>query len=148
MLAQSSAFPPTVESIETEFESMEDWDERYEFLVELGRELPHQAADFKLAERVVKGCMSTVWLATEIDNGKRFQIVADSDSLIVKGLLVILLAALSGKTAAEVLAYDPQPLFDRLGLSQHLSANRRNGLHAMIARIRQLALEAEHSAKG
>lgn len=145
MPTSSSAFPPTLASIETEFESMEDWDERYEFLVELGRELPHQPDSFKTADRIVKGCMSTVWLATEVEASQQFKVVADSDSLIVKGLLVILIAALNGKTSAEVLAYDPQPLFERLGLSQHLSANRRNGLHAMVARVRQLALETEHS---
>ncbi|MEZ6106533.1 MAG: SufE family protein [Pirellulaceae bacterium] len=143
MNAGQSAFPPTLQSIETEFESMEDWDERYEFLVELGRELPSSSDEFKTPERVVKGCMSHVWMATCVNPSGHFEIQADSDSLIVKGLLVILISALASKTSAEVLAFDTQELFDRLGLSQHLSANRRNGLHAMVARIRQLAFDAE-----
>lgn len=139
MMTGGSTFPVTLSQIEAEFEGLEDWDERYEYLVELGREIPSLAADLKIPEHVVKGCMSTVWLVPRQHADGTFEFLADSDSLIVKGLLVVVLAAFSGKTSAEILDYDVQQVFERLGLSQHLSANRRNGLFAMVGRIRRAA---------
>lgn len=142
MTASRSSFPPTLESIIDEFEHYEDWDERYEFLVELGREIPALPDAVKVPENIVKGCMSTVWMSAERRSDGTLSIHADSDSLIIKGLLVVLLAAYEGRNSEEVLAFDAYALFERLGLSQHLSANRRNGLQAMIARVRQLAVES------
>ena len=139
MTASRSSFPPTLESIIDEFEHYEDWDERYEFLVELGREIPALPDAVKVPE---KGCMSTVWMSAERRSDGTLSIHADSDSLIIKGLLVVLLAAYEGRNSEEVLAFDAYALFERLGLRQHLSANRRNGLQAMIARVRQLAVES------
>lgn len=137
-----STFPPTLASIEEEFEHLEDWEDRYEFLIELGREIPVLADDFKTAENIVKGCMSTVWLVTrELPDGS-VEILADSDSLIVKGLLVVVLSAYAGLSYEKILLFDIQQVFERLGLSQHLSANRRNGLFSMVGRIRQLAAAA------
>jgi len=144
MAGSRPSFPPTLESIIDEFEQFEDWDERYEFLVELGREIPPLPEAAKVAENVVKGCMSTVWMSAERRDDGTLAIHADSDSLIIKGLLVVLLAAYEGRTSEEALAFDAFALFERLGLSQHLSANRRNGLQAMIARVRQLATQSLH----
>ena len=142
MTGSESIFPPTLASIEEEFEHLEDWEDRYEFLIELGREIPELPDNFKTPELLVKGCMSTVWLVTSEQPDGTVEIQADSDSLIVKGLLVVVLAAYAGMTYERILQFDIQPVFERLGLSQHLSANRRNGLFAMVGRIRQLAAAA------
>lgn len=136
---------PLTELID-EFEEMEDWDERYEFLIELGRELPDLPEQYRLDENKVDGCMSTVWMVTEIDGvedqPRRLTVHADSDSIMVKGLIAILLAAYSERTIEEVAAFDVDALFQRLGLNQHLSPNRRNGLFSMVKRIKQSVVES------
>ncbi len=136
-------FPPTVEQLIEEFEALEDWDERYDLIIDLGRELPPLPEDLQTEDHIVKGCMSTVWLVTSVsqDPSKTIEIQADSDSIIVKGLIVILLAHYSGKTAKEILESDAITLFEKLGLNQHLSPQRRNGLFAMVKRLKQLATE-------
>ena len=127
-----------------EFEELADWDERYEFLIELGRELPSMPAGEQTDSNKVEGCMSTVWMVTDYpaapSGEPRLNIHADSDSIMVKGLLAILLTAFNGKTRDEVASFDVDGLFQRLGLDQHLSPNRRNGLFSMVKRIRQSAV--------
>lgn len=139
----TEAFPPQLDEILETFEDLEEWEERYDYIIELGRKLPEIEAHFQSKENIVEGCMSTVWLITRRNptDLQRIEIVADSDSIIVKGLIVILLAALSDKTAQQIIAYDIENLFTKLGLNQHLSPNRRNGLFSMVKRIRQLAVE-------
>lgn len=137
-------FPPSVDELIEEFEELEDWDERYDLIIDLGRELPTLPAELQTEENIVAGCMSMVWLVTEVvdDNGLEvIAIQADSDSIIVKGLVVILLAHYSGKTANEILDSDAIVLFEKLGLNQHLSPQRRNGLFSMVKRLKQLAAE-------
>ena len=136
-------FPPSVDELVEEFEELEDWDERYDLIIDLGRELPEFPAALQSEENVVTGCMSTVWLVTSViaQAKKVIEIQADSDSIIVKGLIVILLAHYSGKTAAEILESDASVLFERLGLNHHLSPQRRNGLYSMVKRLKQLAQE-------
>lgn len=136
-------FPPTVEELIEEFEELEDWDERYDLIIDLGRELPAFPDDLQNEEYLVKGCMSLVWLVTKFsgDEAKKVEILADSDSIIVKGLIVILLAHYSGKTAGEIVESDAIELFEKLGLNQHLSPQRRNGLYSMVKRLKQLAAE-------
>ena len=142
-MGSQPTFPPSLDEIIEEFEEMEDWEERYEYLVDLGRELPALEDELKSTDNLVHGCMSTVWLvmrpAPEPSDEQTVEIVADSDSLIVKGLIVVLLSALSGKPARDVVTFDTDALFETLGLSQHLSANRKNGLFAMVQRARGLA---------
>lgn len=136
---------PTLEELLKEFEALEDWEERYDYLIDLGKQLPELPAQLKTPENLVKGCMSTVWLATSFteDGGlKRILIEADSDSLIVKGLIVALLAVFNRRTPEEILQLDENQFFGQLGLNQHLSPQRRNGLFAMVKRVKQLALEA------
>ncbi len=133
------------ELIET-FELIEDWEDRYRILIDLGKKLPELAAAEKTEDNRVRGCTSQVWLVAEIERGQppRLRFRADSDSFIVKGLLAIILMTYSGKTPAEILATDIDELFTRLGLQQNLSPNRRSGFYATVERIKQLA--AEHSA--
>ncbi len=141
-------FPPTVDELIEEFDELEDWDERYDLIIDFGRELPPLAPEEQTEENVVQGCMSTVWLATRLVDEKNriIEIKADSDSIIVKGLIVILLAHYSGKSAEEILDSDAIVLFERLGLNQHLSPQRRNGLFSMVKRLKQLA--AMYAANG
>jgi cysteine desulfuration protein SufE len=136
-------FPPTVDELIEEFDELEDWDERYDLIIDFGRELPPLDPSERTADNLVEECMSTVWLSTRlIDQENRIvEVKADSDSIIVKGLIVILLAHYSGKSAKEILDSDAIALFARLGLNQHLSPQRRNGLFAMVKRLKQLAVE-------
>ncbi len=133
-------FPPTTDELLETFDDLPDWDERYDFLIDLGRELPKLAAEFCTPENKVDGCLSTVWLVTRNENG-RMQIQADSDSIIVKGLIVVLLSLFHDQPAQKVIETEPQAFFKQLGLEQHLSHGRRNGLYSMVERIRQLAVE-------
>ena len=121
----SSVFPPSQSELLETFEELEDWEERYEFLLDLGRELPALDAQLQTAENKVHGCMSTVWLAIEpvpLDEGNTgIHIKADSDSIIVKGLIVLLLSFYDRKTAEASAAEDPKDFLNTLGLNQHLS---------------------------
>ena len=136
-------FPPPLDELIETFEYLEEWDERYDYIIELGRKLPAIDATLQTPENIVEGCMSTVWLVTKVDeaNSNAIQIIADSDSILVKGLVVILISALSGKEPSEIVAYDIEQLFRDLEMDQHLSPNRRNGLFSMVKRIRQLAIK-------
>ena len=134
-------FPPTTEELLETFDDLPDWDERYDFLIDLGRELPKLDEKYCLPENKVDGCLSTVWLVTQNENG-HMQILADSDSIIVKGLIVVLLSLYHDRDPTAVIETDPQEFFKKLGLEQHLSHGRRNGLYSMVERIRQLAVEA------
>ncbi len=135
---------PTLDELLKEFQDLEDWEERYDYLIDLGKQLPDLPAELKTPENIVKGCMSTVWLATSLvtEQGQtRISIQADSDALIVKGLIVALLAVFNLRTPEEILQLDENQSFGQLGLNQHLSPQRRNGLFAMVKRVKQLALE-------
>lgn len=134
-------FPPTVDELLETFADLPEWDERYDFIIDLGRELPEPTAELQSQENIVDGCMSTVWLIMKIGDapGAPLEIQADSDSLIVKGLIVVLMAFYAGKSAAEIIASNVADYLKQLGLDQHLSPQRRNGLFAMIKRINALA---------
>ncbi len=128
----------TIESLVEDFGFLDDWEDRYRFVIELGKGL----ADLPDAERTeankVRGCASQVWLVTEIaGNGEpRLRFRGDSDAHIVRGLIAILFALYSGCTAREILAIDPEAVFARIGLREHLTSQRSNGLTSMVARIR------------
>lgn len=136
-------FPPTTEELLETFEDLQEWDERYDFIIDIGRELPAFPPELQTNENIVDGCMSTVWLAISIaDNPERnVEILADSDSIIVKGLLVVLLSYYSGKTAQEIVESDESEYLGKLGLNQHLSPQRRNGLFSMVKRLKKLAMQ-------
>ncbi len=129
------------------FSLLDEWDDRYRYLIELGRTLePLEDAAHNDVNKV-RGCASQVWLATKIDNPKSGDPVltfkGDSDAHIVRGLIALLFAIYSGKKASEILATDAQDLFKELGLSAHLTAQRSNGVRAMVERMKSDARRAE-----
>jgi cysteine desulfuration protein SufE len=131
------------ELIET-FDALGDWESQCDYLIDLGYELP----DFPEAARTdanrVHGCQSNVWLTADVKHTDPpvVEIVADSDSMIVRGLIAVLLAAYSGLTPTEILQTDIREIFSRLGLNRQLSSARRNGLEGMVKRIKSIAEEA------
>jgi cysteine desulfuration protein SufE len=130
----------TDELIET-FEFLGDWEERYRYLIELGRKLPPLPDEAHVDANKVRGCMSQVWLTHRVEPGSppRLIFLGDSDAHIVKGLIALLFSLLSGKTPQQILDTDVSGVFERLGLESHISMNRRNGFYAMVERIRQTA---------
>ena len=125
------------------FEMFDDWEDKYRFLIDLGRKLPALPDSEKTEENRIHGCQSRVWVIAEKQasaEGDVITFVADSDSDIVKGLIAILRRVYYGQTADKILQFDIEGLLHRLELDQHLSMNRRNGLHEMIQRIKRLAL--------
>lgn len=139
----------TLEELIDEFEHLQDWEERCDFLIDLGFELPPLSEPEKCEQNIVHGCQSRVWLVAEADQSQpapRISIRADSDAMIVKGLIAVLIAVYSGRTADEILATDVQSVFEKLSLTTHLSSTRRNGLYGMVNRIREFAQQNAHVA--
>lgn len=112
----------------------DSWEDRYKYIIDLGRELPTLPENERTEQNLVRGCQSQVWLTSYADNGKLY-FSADSDAFIVKGLLAVVLAAYNGKTAQEILEFDVEAYFSQLNLLKHLSVTRGNGLRAMVQRI-------------
>ena len=119
----------------------EDWSERYHYIIALGQKLPPLGDEDRNEANKVEGCISQVWLKSDVHrNGSpRLSFSGDSDSAIVKGLVAVLRIVYSGKTVHEILAIDLEQIFRELGLEQHLSPNRRNGFFAMVEEIRRQA---------
>lgn len=135
----------TIDDIRDNFELLEDWDDRYRYVIELGRTLkPLPDADHN-AENKVNGCTSQVWLARQVarsDAGEPvLSYLGDSDAHIVRGLMAILLTLMSDRPAKDILATDAIQVFDELGFKEHLTPQRSNGLRAMVDRIRRDATE-------
>jgi cysteine desulfuration protein SufE len=126
-----------------DYEFLDDWEDRFRSLIELGDELPPLAEELHAPEYLVQGCQSKVWLAGEVAPGDPPRLVfqADSDAKLVKGLVALLLLVYSNKTPRDILDFDAEGLFKRLQLSKHLVPMRSNGLRSMVNRIRQLAAE-------
>lgn len=120
----------------------DSWEERYKYLIDLGKELPELPETLHTEDRLVRGCQSQVWVDSRLDAG-RVQLAVDSDAFIVKGLLGVVLAAYNNKTPEEILAFDIDSYFTDLELMNHLSPTRGNGLRAMVARIQDIARSAE-----
>ncbi len=128
-----------IDDIVENFALLDEWDDRYRYVIELGRELPPMAEADHTEANKVQGCASQVWLKTKIsggDNGPVLTFDGDSDAHIVRGLVAILLALYSGKSARDILATDALALFDRIGLRENLTPQRSNGLRSMVERIR------------
>ncbi|MGZ3217214.1 SufE family protein [Paracoccus sp. T5] len=132
---------PAFEDIAETFDFLDDWEERYRHVIELGKAMPPLDPAFQVPATKVDGCASQVWILPRIEDG-RFDFQGDSDALIVRGLIAVLHALYSGVQTGEVAAIDAQAALARLGLDEHLSAQRSNGLRAMVQRIRQLAADA------
>lgn len=121
-------------------EFLDDWEARYAYIIDLGKQVPLMPAEMKTDARIVRGCQSQVWLETRYDpDTQRLWLGIDSDALIVKGLAAMVLAAYNGKTPAAILAFDIEALFEKLDLLRHLSQTRGNGLRAMVQRIQDTA---------
>jgi cysteine desulfuration protein SufE len=122
------------------FSLLEDWDDRYRYLIELGRTLAPLPDSARTDQNKVQGCASQVWLATAVKpdggSGPVLTFLGDSDAHIVRGLIAILLALYSGKPAKDILSTDAVALFDKLGLREHLTPQRSNGFRSMVERIR------------
>ncbi|HLU48891.1 MAG TPA: SufE family protein [Planctomycetota bacterium] len=133
----------TTDELLANFELLGDWEERYRYIIDLGRKLPPLADEDRTEENRVHGCQATVWLKETLapTEPPTIEIRADSDAHIVKGLIAILIVLYSGKTPDAVLALDPRPIFESLGLDRFLSPTRHNGLYAMVERVRTLASE-------
>ena len=116
----------------------DSWEDRYKYIIDLGRELPPLRESLRTEDRLVRGCQSQVWIDTRLEDG-RLQLAVDSDAFIVKGLLGVILAAYNNKTPEQILAFDIDSYFERLDLLSHLSPTRGNGLRAMVSRIREIA---------
>lgn len=130
----------TLHEIVENFELLDEWDDRYRYLIELGRELEPLSDAAHNDVNKVRGCVSQVWVETTVrrDNGSepRLDLRGDSDAHIVRGLITLVFALYSGKTSSAIVETDAQPVFERLGLSHHLTPQRSNGVRAMVERIK------------
>ena len=130
----------TIDEIRENFELLEEWDDRYRYVIELGRTLEPMPEAEHSSENKVQGCVSQVWLSKKVDRGSGkepvLKYLGDSDAHIVRGLIAILLTLYSGRTPQEILATDATRVFDEFGFRDHLTPQRSNGLRAMVERIR------------
>ncbi len=131
----------TLQQIIDDFAFLEEWEDRYRFVIELGKALPDLAEDKRTSANKVQGCASQVWLASHVGDGADpvMTFEGDSDAHIVRGLVAIVLAIYSGKRASQIAALDAIDTFNTIGLVEHLSSQRANGLRSMIKRIREEA---------
>jgi cysteine desulfuration protein SufE len=149
LVEANESFPllmTTIDDIIENFALLDEWDDRYRYVIELGRTLTPISDAARTEANKVQGCASQVWLVTAVhaDGGStpKLTFVGDSDAHIVRGLIAILFALYSGKSAQDILSTDALALFDRLGLREHLTPQRSNGLRSMVERIRADARSA------
>jgi cysteine desulfuration protein SufE len=135
-----------IDEIIENFELLDEWDDRYRYLIELGRGLPELPDAARTEANKVRGCTSQVWLLTDVKpngaSGPVLEFSGDSDAHIVRGLVAILLSLYSGKPAQDILGTDAEPLFEKLGLREHLTPQRSNGFRSMVERIKSDAKAA------
>jgi cysteine desulfuration protein SufE len=129
---------PSSQEIVEDLAFFDDWEQRYQFIIDLGKQIPGLSDEAKTPDKLVKGCQSSVWLDYTLQNGK-YQFDVDSDAVIVQGLLVLVLSAYHDKTAQEILAFDMDAYFKELDLERHITQTRGNGLRAIVGKIRQIA---------
>jgi cysteine desulfuration protein SufE len=146
MVTSHSASTPEIEQVQDDFALFDDWEDKYAYLIDLGKQLTPLNEEDKTEANRVHGCTSQVWMTHETASGEqgvlRHYFYADSDAYLVRGLIAILLRIYSGQDAATIQRIDMQALFDELGLGQALSPNRSNGFFAMTRRIQELSGEA------
>ncbi len=128
----------THEALIKEFENLDNWDDRYAHIIKLGRELPEFPEEYRTDKNKIDGCQSQVWMNAGLDDGK-IVISADSDAMIVKGLIAVLLKAYSGFAPSEILS-NPPDFIKEIGIDNHLSPTRKNGLGAMLKQIQLYAV--------
>ena len=135
----ASPYPAPITRLIDDFELLDDWEDRYRYVIELGRTLPPLPEAERTEANKVRGCASQVWLATHVSDAggtPRMAFAGDSDALIVKGLVAIVIALFDGRSPAEVRDTDAEALFSRLDLRAHLTSQRSNGLRALVDRIK------------
>lgn len=135
---QPSHSCPSIDEIIENFSLLDEWDDRYRYVIELGRKLPPFPEGQRTDANKVQGCVSQVWLATTLHRNSGHPTLAfegDSDAHIVRGLVAILIAQLSGRSPAAIVSEDPIQLFEQLGLGAHLTPQRSNGFRSMVARM-------------
>ena len=135
----------TLAEIRDDFALLDDWEDRYRYVIELGRQLPEIPESMRTEANKVRGCASQVWISTNISEDnvqRRLHFQGDSDSHIVKGLIALLFVLYQDETPDEILQRDPQAVFKEFGLAEHLTQQRSNGLASMVARIRADATAA------
>ena len=140
---------PAFEEIAETFEFLDDWEDRYRHVIELGKAFPPLDPALRVAATKVDGCASQVWIKPQIDGqgpDARFDFLGESDAMIVRGLIAVLHALYAGLTVADVGRVDAVAELGRLGLNEHLSSQRSNGLRAMVTRIRSVAVAAAAEA--
>lgn len=132
---------PDSQEIIDDLDFLDDWEQRYQYIIDLGKQLPHLPDEYKRDEYLVRGCQSSVWMISERD-GPCLHFKVDSDAVIVQGLLALVLAAYDNKTPEQIRQFDIDAYFSALDLERHISPTRGNGLRAMVAKIQQLAAVA------
>ncbi|MBX9925789.1 MAG: SufE family protein [Hyphomicrobiaceae bacterium] len=141
---------PTFDEIRSDFELLDEWEDRYRYVIELGRKLPPLPSDAKTDGTKVRGCASQVWIVSHTsgaDSAATVTFEGESDSHIVQGLIAILLAVVEGKSAREITDMDIAAHFEQLGLKEHLTPQRSNGLASMVARVKADAMAVGQSAQ-
>ncbi|MGB7433674.1 MAG: SufE family protein [Ahrensia sp.] len=134
-----------LQTIIDDFEFLDDWEDRYRYVIELGRALPPYPEQARTADNKVNGCVSQVWLNTTINDAGGERVLSfegDSDAHIVRGLVAIMIAAMSGQPASAIQTMDIEALMGQLGLDEHLSPQRSNGLRSMVERMKRDAAAA------
>jgi cysteine desulfuration protein SufE len=121
-----------------DFSLIDEWEDKYAYIIELGKKIPELPAEYKTDQNLIKGCQSKVWIISKLENGKVIY-RADSDALIVKGLISLLLKTYSGHTPEEIISTEPY-FIDKIGMKQHLSMTRSNGLVSMVKQMKLDAL--------
>lgn len=126
------------DAIIDDFSLMDEWDDKYAYIIELGKKIPGIAEEFKIEDNIIRGCQSKVWMVSRLEDNKVY-FDADSDAIIVKGLIGLLLKTFSGRTPDEIISIEPY-FIDKIGMRQHLSMTRSNGLSAMVKHMKLHAL--------
>jgi cysteine desulfuration protein SufE len=134
----------TLDEYVTSFELFDDWEQRYEYLVDIGEQLPHMPDELKTENNRVKACMSKVWIDISLDDAGLVHIQGDCDTSIIKGVLALLIDLCNGLTPGQVQSIDMDEIFQRLHLDSHLSPNRHVGVYAMFELIKQKAIAAQN----
>lgn len=128
----------TTQELVDDFALFDDWEDRYRYLIDLGRSLPPMDEALKTETTLVPGCTSRVWMHADVSGGV-FKMVADSDAHIVRGLIALLMRVYQNKPLSDVAQIDIEAAFKEIGLDQHLSPNRRNGFFSMVERVKRLS---------
>jgi len=128
----------SIETLIDDFSFLESWEDRYKYLIELGNKLPNFSDEQKKEEWKISGCQSQVWIIPHFDNNKLY-FEGDSDAIIVRGIIAIVLDIFKDKSAQEIFDIDVEEIFDKLGLREHITPNRRSGMLSMVDKMKYYA---------